>query len=222
MSSIIPDSESMLGKERFEALWRRCSLPNANANATQVWDNLVTRYSEKHRHYHNRKHLVFCLQLLDTAASFVEDESALEMAIWFHDAVFEPMAKDNEERSAALFKIVGKNHFAPSFIDTVSNIIVATKHINDPKHNNEAYMLDIDLASIGLPWPHFRQDCDDLRAESSGIPDTNFYSGKLKFFDALVKRPRMYYTDYFFTRYEDKARENIQRYTSWIKEQGYH
>jgi predicted metal-dependent HD superfamily phosphohydrolase len=221
MSSIISASESVLDRARFEALWRRCSTLDITADTTQVWDNLVKRYNESHRRYHSIKHLVFCLQQLDLAASFVEDIDAIEMAIWFHDVVFEPIGKDNEERSASLFKLVTKDYFAPDFVDTVSKIIVATKHHDTHAENNTAYMLDIDLASIGLPWAHFVQDCVDLRAEMRGISDIRFYSGKLVFLNALIERPRIYFTDYFFTRYEDKARKNIRRYISWLEAQGH-
>jgi predicted metal-dependent HD superfamily phosphohydrolase len=221
MSSFIPSSEAILDKGRFDALWKRCSSLDGAANTTHVWGNLIKRYSEQHRHYHNARHLVFCLHQLDLAASYIENTDAIEMAIWFHDLVFEPRAKDNEERSAALFKIAANACFPPSFVDTVSEIIVATKHIDNPNHNNEAYMVDIDLSSIALRWTHFCQDCSDLRAELSGISDTHFYSKKLAFFEALLKRPSIYFTEYFFTRYEDKAKQNILRYIPWLQAQGY-
>jgi predicted metal-dependent HD superfamily phosphohydrolase len=221
MSSIISASESVLDRTRFEALWRRCSTLDTTANTTQVWDNLIKRYNENHRRYHNIKHLVFCLRQLDLAASFIEDIDAIEMALWFHDVVFEPIGKDNEERSASLFKLVTKGYFAPDFVDTVSEIIVATKHNDIHTENNKAYMLDIDLSSIGLPWAHFFQDCADLRAEVSGISDIRFYSKKLLFLRALIDRPRIYLTDFFFARYEGKARGNILRYISWLEAQGH-
>jgi predicted metal-dependent HD superfamily phosphohydrolase len=176
---------------------------------------------EKHRHYHNPRHLIFCLQQLDSSASLMEDKDAIEMAIWFHDVIFEPMASDNEERSAGLFKIVAEGHFSSNFVDTVSDIIVATKHHDAPGSSNKAYMLDIDLSSLGIPWMYFRQDCIDLRAELTGISDIRFYSGKLKFFNTLISRPRIYFTDSFFTRYELEARRNIMRYTSLLETQGY-
>jgi predicted metal-dependent HD superfamily phosphohydrolase len=221
MSSIISASEAVLDRERFDALWGRCSTLDGTAGTTHVWDNLVKRYTEKHRHYHNPRHMICCLQQLDSSTSLIEDKDTIEMAIWFHDLVFEPMASDNEERSADLFKILAKGHFSSNFVDTVSDIIVATKHCDAPSSSNQAYMLDIDLASLGIPWMYFRQDCIDLRAEQPGISDIRFYSGKLKFLNTLIRRPRIYFTDSFFNRYELEARRNIMRYTSTLETQGY-
>ena len=222
MSSIISTSDKTLDKERFDALWTRCSRTAPDAGTTRIWDNLIRRYTEKHRHYHNKKHLVFCLQQLDLVAPLVESTDTIEMAIWFHDVVYEPMAKDNEQRSAALFKLMTKEHVSSAFIDTVSRIIVATKHNDAPTQEHAAYMLDIDLSSIGLPWRYFLQDCKDLRAETSGISDSRYYSGKIEFFNALLKKQNIYYTQYFSWRYEEKARQNMKRYISWLNSHGYH
>lgn len=222
MSSIISGSQAILDRERFEALWNRCSAMNDTAGSTPVWQNLIQRYGEHHRHYHNNRHLAFCLQQLDLSTPLAGDVDAIEMAIWFHDVVYEPMAKDNEAKSAALFKIVSKSYFTQHFVGTVSRIIVATRHNNAPENESEARMLDIDLSSLGLPWEHFSQDSNDLRAELRGVPDANFYSQKLKFLNALLTRPRIYFTEFFFIRYEEMARRNIARYATWLEgQQGY-
>lgn len=81
-------------------------------------------------------------------------------------------------------------------------------------------MLDIDLASVGLPWVHFFQDSKNLRAELSGISDKRFFAAKLAFLNDLLQRPRIYFTEFFFTKYEAQARENISRYAGWLASQG--
>lgn len=222
MSSIIPASDAILDRARFEALWRRCSPLGPSAKTTQVWKDLANRYSENHRYYHNKSHLVFCLQQLDSAAPFIDDADTVEMAVWFHDIVFDPMARDNEQRSAALFEIAGKADFAVRFLRSVSEIIIATKHNHAPDQESTAYMLDIDLSSMGLPWEHFFQDTIDIHTELSGIPEKRIYSDKLEFFNALLKRPNIFYTRYFSTCYEEQARENMIHYISLLNAQGYH
>jgi len=192
-----------------------------NNSTVQIWDAIIKQYSEHHRHYHDKKHLAFCLQQLDLVVSLIEDMDAVEIAIWFHDMVHKSNASDNEEKSAALFKILVRPHFRPDFVDKVCDIILATKHINEPKNGNQEYMLDIDLSSLGLPWEQFYQDSSDLRAECGSIPNKRYYAGKLKFFDLLLDRPNIYYSEFFSTRYENSARNNLLRYRSLLKSKGY-
>ena len=59
-------------------------------------------YDAPGRHYHNLRHIRHCLAELDAAKSLAKDPTSVELAIWFHDAVYDPQCHDNEERSAQL------------------------------------------------------------------------------------------------------------------------
>ncbi len=61
----------------------------------------------------------------------------------------------------------------------------------------------------------------NLRAELSGISDKRFYAAKLTFLNDLLQQPRIYFTEFFFTKYEVQARENISRCAGWLESQGY-
>jgi predicted metal-dependent HD superfamily phosphohydrolase len=63
---------------------------------------LVARWSQPHRHYHTLDHLAQVLSIVDAHAALADDAEAVRLAAWFHDAVYDPRATDNEERSAAL------------------------------------------------------------------------------------------------------------------------
>ena len=67
--------------------------------------SLEAAYSEPHRHYHDRRHIQQCLALLDEVPELMESERrVLTWAIWWHDAIYDPRASDNEARSAELAK----------------------------------------------------------------------------------------------------------------------
>src|SRR5687768_17503475 len=52
------------------------------------------------RHYHTLTHLTACLRELDTAQKLAERPAEVELALWFHDAVYRTYRFDNEARSA--------------------------------------------------------------------------------------------------------------------------
>lgn len=74
----------------------------------------------------------------------------MEAAIWFHDAIYDPRAKDNEEQSAALAETaLTTAGIAPEIISQVRSLILITKHTSPPRQPDEILLVDIDLAIIG-------------------------------------------------------------------------
>jgi len=89
---------SALDRDRWNELCR-----GARSEAAAQWyDRLLELYSEPHRHYHNAQHITDCLKEFDSVRDAAQEPLAVELAIWFHDAIYNPRAGDNEERSAEL------------------------------------------------------------------------------------------------------------------------
>src|SRR3989442_12745478 len=86
-------------EERWHAFWKRL---NAEGDSNLPYEDLVSRYAEAHRAYHTLAHIEHCLEEFEPARGLARDPSAIEMALWYHDAVYDPRAADNEEKSAAL------------------------------------------------------------------------------------------------------------------------
>ena len=84
--------------ERWTALWHRLG---SRAPRDRLYAEVMARYREKHRFYHGVDHLDDCLRQLDAHASLAAAPAEVELALWFHDAVYDVRASDNEERSAA-------------------------------------------------------------------------------------------------------------------------
>jgi predicted metal-dependent HD superfamily phosphohydrolase len=105
--------------QRFQALWKRCEAP---FDPRPVFENLCCRYSEPHRIYHRCTHLVHCFQQLDLAYRLIQDPDAVEMALWFHDAIYIPRSLENEKESAELFVRAAGDHFRPSFVRKVYDL----------------------------------------------------------------------------------------------------
>src|SRR5437660_7778156 len=78
--------------------------PMRQSDGLDVCQELVSFYSEPHRHYHNQGHISECLDEFDASRYLARRPLAVELAIWFHDAIYETRAADNEEKSADLAK----------------------------------------------------------------------------------------------------------------------
>lgn len=195
-------------EDRFGVLIARLDLaPHADG----VFPLLARCYSEAGRHYHTLAHIRDCLERLDEVGDRLDDRDAAELALWFHDAVYDPARDDNELRSALLFDQHLGIHLPTQRADRVHAMIMATLHTDDPGEDGDAsYVVDIDLSSLGAPWPKFRHDSAQLRRESGHLTDDQFQTGTKAFFTRLLARPSVYLTQHFRTRYEAQARRNIE------------
>lgn len=167
-------------------------------------------YSEPHRHYHTREHILKCLNFFEKIKQNLVSADTVELAILYHDVIYEIGAKDNEARSARLFQQHAEGYLTDNFIDQVKQLILATMHSNPPINSDAAYLQDIDLCSFGETWGNFVKDGNNLREESPGLSDEDYDHGKITFFQMLLNRERIFFTDYFYSCYEDIARRNIR------------
>src|SRR5438445_1363039 len=88
-------------KSKGSALWQAAGAAVAPAG---WYERLMTVYAEPQRHYHNQQHIAECLTEFDQALHLARRPVEAELALWFHDAVYDPIRGDNEEQSAALAK----------------------------------------------------------------------------------------------------------------------
>jgi predicted metal-dependent HD superfamily phosphohydrolase len=209
-----------LPRARFAALWRRC-LAGEPAVADEAYARLAELYGEPHRHYHTLAHIRHCLSEFDRVAVLMDDPDAVEMALWFHDAIYAPGARDNEWRSAELFREWSEGRADPAFRQRVSDLIMVTTHRGLPTRRDERFIVDIDLSSFGLPWDAFERGGRLIRAEFADSPDDRYYAGHLGFLLALQGRPNFFFTGFFQQRYERVARENIHRIIAELRARGY-
>ena len=197
-----------LDRRRFEALWSRCIGTGAGA----VFDELDVLYGEPHRRYHAAAHIDHCLRQFDLAAGAMDEPDAVEMALWFHDAIYDIPGDENELLSAELFAARTEGRGPEAFRSKVYRLVMATAHIRtSPETLDESFVVDIDLSSFGRSWEEFVDDSRAVRAEHPHVPDAEFHPRQRKFLESLVARPTLYSTEFFRTRLEARARNNIER-----------
>ena len=207
---------SVLDRKRFEELWER----RIGAGASAVFDELEARYREPHRRYHTPAHLVHCLSCFDLAADRMEEPDAVEMALWFHDVIYDVPGKDNERRSAEWFATRAGGRGPERFRSKVYRLIMVTQHREAPETLDESFIVDIDLSSFGLPWDEFLRDTLAVREEFPMVPDAAYYPRQRMFIESLTARPRFCFTDFFRERHEARARRNIEQLFARIEGEG--
>lgn len=208
------------GLDRFQALWRRCLIDGAPDNSAEIHQRLLDGYNEPQRYYHTLAHVEQCLGMFEQCCSMASNPDALELAVWFHDVIFEADKRDNEKRSAELYLQLSQGVHSEQTRGLVDRLIMATLHDGRSLEDDDAiYMVDIDLSSFGLSWEAFLQDSQNLRHESAELSDAEYYRKKSNFQNFLLAKDRFYLSDFFAERLETQARANLARYFDYINQQ---
>lgn len=145
------------------------------------------------------------------------DREIIEMAIWFHDTIYDTQRKDNEVKSAEFFRTsatrVGMKKF---FIDQVLNLILATKHTEVPENPTARILCDLDLSILGQSESVFDKYEGQIRQEYDWVPEQEFIKGRVAVLQSLLDRPHIYSTEFFREKYEEQARRNLTRSISQL------
>jgi predicted metal-dependent HD superfamily phosphohydrolase len=182
------------------------------APGDQLYEELVARYSDPERHYHTLQHLDECFARLAESRQLAEHAHEIELALWFHDAVYDVRRQDNEERSASWAEEVSlgaglTQHVAAN----VRDLIMATRHDAIPVTVDGKLLVDIDLAILGAPAERFDEYERQVRQEYAWVPDLLFCSKRREILEAFLARPSIFSTGYFQAKYEAQARVNLER-----------
>ena len=90
-----------MNADRFVELWRRLGV--SDTWARELFAEVDAHYGSAGRHYHTGGHIEHCLARFDEIRHLLEHPDAVELALWFHDVIYELGADDNERQSAAYF-----------------------------------------------------------------------------------------------------------------------
>jgi predicted metal-dependent HD superfamily phosphohydrolase len=197
-----------LSRDDWTALMRRMSIPDDGT----TFDRLRDYYSETHRKYHNSTHIIDCLQqwrVCEVAASHPDE---VELALWFHDAIYDLRANDNELKSAQMAgEFLRQQNSVESTVARVEANIVATMHQASPDKLDQQIVVDVDLSILGRAAAEYDQFEDRIRDEYSWVPHDVFCQKRSEILQSFLDRDRIYSTPWFTDRYESQARNNLAR-----------
>lgn len=207
---ISPERHAAL-QQSWAKLLERYRVPAADAYP--VFDVLAAAYSAPDRHYHNLEHLAEVFRVAARLTSITDDPRAVQLAIWFHDAVYDPRAADNEARSADLAAtLLGPLGVPRSELERVARLIHATAHRPDdrpPGDRETMILLDADLAILGAAPERYARYAAAIRQEYAWVPDADYRAGRAAVLDRFLARPRVFWTDLAFQEGEAPARANM-------------
>lgn len=194
---------------RWRTTWNGLGVAAAD---DQLFSELIARYSDAERSYHTTAHLDECFARFDEARRLADRVYEVELALWFHDAVYEARKQDNEERSASWAQAAAlRSGVTDSVADRVHGLIMATKHAMVPDTADAKLLVDVDLSILGAPAARFDEYERQVREEYSWVPGWLFRRKRREILEAFLARPRVFNTDYFFVLYEVQARANLKR-----------
>jgi len=207
---MLPNSTlDRVSSAHWSRLWQRLG---AGSDPLPWHARLVADYSEPTRHYHNLQHIAECLRELDSVLNLARQPDLLKVALWFHDAVYDSRAGDNEEASARLAAAcLGSVGIEAATLATVERLILATKTHADTHDFDTTLLIDIDLAILGQPAARFWAYETAIRAEYAWVPAPVFAEKRAGVLNHFLRRPALYRTDLFRRKYESAARENLRQ-----------
>jgi predicted metal-dependent HD superfamily phosphohydrolase len=178
--------------------------------APELGRNLLERWSQPHRHYHTVDHLAAVLAVVDRFADLAAEPDDVRLAAWFHDAVYDPRATDNEERSAVLAETELPRHGRPAA--NVARLVRLTAgHDVGSDDADGALLADADLAILAASPDVYDRYTVDVRREYAHVPDELFRIGRATVLRDLAALPTLYRTVPPRAGWERAARANLDR-----------
>lgn len=216
------------------------------ANGTrsaEVFDDLVGRHRQPHRHYHSLRHVVWVLrhsrrleEAIVECATDRYDAAAVTATAFFHDAIYDPRADDNEDRSATL----AANQLATLGWEAarcamVGELVRATAgHLDGgdtdgglvgddgqdgrddgaddqrvPAALERAVLLDADLAVLGAEPAAYADYANGVRMEYAHLSALQWAAGRGEVLRRLLDRPRLFATAPGRSWWDGNARANL-------------
>ena len=195
------DLEKLLGKSSGD-----------RAKIAETIDSLIAKYSEEHRFYHNLSHVRALLQNVEKFMGRLTDADSVRLAVWFHDAIYEPKSLNNETESAALaVAALTELEFPAEKIGKVESMILATqKHDAAGLDFDGRLFLDLDLGILGARAEIYKKYAQAIRAEYSFAPESLYREKRRLVMTSFLRREFIYYTDELRESHESAARFNIE------------
>ena len=203
--------------ERWRETWRRL---RAIPPGVEVFDELIARYSEPHRAYHTLQHLDECFDKLRELERDAAHLGEIEVALWFHDAIYEVRQKDNEARSAdwALAVAIAAG-VAADAAKRIHALVMCTVHDAVPSEEDQRILVDVDLSILGADEPRFQEYERQIRQEYAWVPEDVFRARRGQVLAQFLARPSIFSTTAFRERYEGRARSNLERSLRALEQQ---
>jgi predicted metal-dependent HD superfamily phosphohydrolase len=194
--------------------WRRLLAEMAaTCDPEASFKSLESAYGETARAYHTLEHIGACLEVFATARHLASAPGEIELAIWFHDIVYDTRRVDNEDLSARAAADFCQEAGLARHSASVFDMIIATKHAlpDSVAISDTTLLIDVDLSILGADEISFDRYEYQIRQEYAWVPEPDFKRERGRILEAFVARPRIFGTQHFHDLLEARARHNLAR-----------
>ena len=174
------------------------------------WSAVVAAWSEPHRRYHDLGHLAAVLGLVGELEAAAADPSAVRLAAWYHDVVYDPTRNDNEEVSAGRARAGLRGLVDDERIAEVERLVLLTAdHDAADDDTNGSVLCDADLAVLASPPDAYAAYASAVREEYGHLPDDVFTAGRIAVLEHLMALPALYRIPTVAAQWTPRARANL-------------
>jgi len=192
--------------------WDRAWQALGLAPPADLLSALNARYAESHRAYHTLQHLTECFEQLGPVAALSERLPEIQLALWFHDAVYDTRAQDNEQQSADWAReALASAGAAREVGERVHALVMATRHAAVPEGIDAQVLVDVDLSILGAETARFAEYEQQIRREYVWVPEQAYRGARVRVLKSFLERPKIYATPWFAEHREARARANLAR-----------
>ena len=154
--------------------------------APELGEELLARWQEPHRAYHDVRHLAQALSAAE-AVNQGAPERPVRLALWFHDAVYDLRPGQDEEDSAVLAQQRLAGLLPAAEVDEVARLVRLTaSHDPDLGDAAGAVVMDADLSILGQPAGRYHVYVRDIRTEYRAVPEEDFRRGRTQVLRSLL------------------------------------
>lgn len=198
---------------RLKQHWQRLNQHGLMILPDELFHQLLSCYQEPQRYYHTLQHIEECLDLYQEIQENLNDPVAVALAIWFHDAVYDPRSGQNEFNSAELMQQCLEPYLGKEKITKIYRWILATQtHAASSEGNTDLnFLLDIDLAILASQPTRFAEYEVQIREEYAWVPEVVYTQKRREVLTQFFKTRPLFKTAFLQERFEEQARINLKR-----------
>ena len=194
-----------------------------SAAITALWQDIAARYNEPQRAHHTLKHIQQLFEQFDQIKDKLYEPHIIALALYYHDVTYDPRRSDNELKSAEYAVEALSHYLSAEQCQHIYALIMMTathqphKLADEDKSSDAAYLLDMDLSILGGSWSEYQQYAQAVRQEYAHVTKVNYRVGRITVLQKLLTHTTLYLTEFYHSRLEEQARENIKREISFLR-----
>jgi len=208
---------TLLEDELFVYWINICNQANIVNNdvVNDVFHVIVSMYGETGRYYHTLQHIKSMLQLSIQYQHCIKDIVSLQLAIFFHDIVYNAKSGTNEDDSVVIFVNLLDNYLENPVINKVSRFIMSTKshQLSDDSNeddDDEKYFLDFDMAVLSWPRECYIEYAANIRKEYIHVELDDYCIKRSAFLRNTINSASKIYHSQLYLEREQLARDNME------------